>query len=63
MARVYITTGTITVCYTIDGAVGVGCPNKRDDVLLVQFFLKVISEGPAAGRYRPPNKGPITCDG
>ena len=43
MARVYITTGNISICYTIDGAVGTGCANKRDDVLLVQFFLKVIS--------------------
>jgi hypothetical protein len=64
MARVYIIAGgAISICYTIDAAVGAGCPNKKDDVLLVQFFLKVISEGPAADRYRPPNQKPITCDG
>ncbi len=27
--------------YMVDAAVGQGCPNHRDDVLLVQFFLHV----------------------
>jgi hypothetical protein len=29
-----------------DQAVGLGCPNKRDDVLLVQFFLAAFSSDP-----------------
>jgi hypothetical protein len=32
------------VLYSVDAAVGRGGANRRDDVLLVQFFLKVISE-------------------
>jgi len=51
------------VLFTNDSAVGTGCPNKHDDVLLVQFFLKVISEGPDAARYKPVNKPALTCDG
>ena len=49
--------------YTIDQAVGGGCPNKRDDVLLVQFFLKVVSEGPERALFTPPGRGPINTDG
>ena len=63
MARVYITSSVLKILYTIDQAVGAGCPNKRDDVLLVQFFLKVNAEGPQKTQYTPPSKGPITCDG
>ena len=34
--------------YVVDRAVGEGCPNHRDDVLLVQFFLRnlVPADGP-----------------
>ena len=46
MARVYLITGSLKLVYTVDFAVGTGCANKRDDALLVQFFLKVVSEGP-----------------
>jgi peptidoglycan hydrolase-like protein with peptidoglycan-binding domain len=41
MAKVILTT-TGDIFYTIEHAVGPGCPNRTDDVLLVQFFLKVI---------------------
>lgn len=47
MARVLLfddsVRGTV-VLYGVDEAVGLGGANLRDDVLLVQFFLKVISE-------------------
>jgi hypothetical protein len=46
MARIYgitnPTPGRIQVFYVGDQAVGQGCPNRSDDVLLVQFFLRVI---------------------
>lgn len=28
--------------FVVDRAVGEGCPNHRDDVLLVQFFLRTL---------------------
>jgi|SRR5579871_517710 len=43
MARVGILNfrGTgATVYYNVDAAVGDGCPNQREDVLLVQYLLK-----------------------
>jgi hypothetical protein len=63
MARVYLIDSSFKLCYTVDHAVGTACPNKRDDVLLVQFFLKVNAEGPQKAKYTPPGKPPITCDG
>jgi len=63
LARVYLVTGLLKLVYTIDQAVGSGCPNKRDDVLLVQFFLKVISEGPERTLFTPLGRGPIGTDG
>lgn len=63
MARVYITDNKIRVLYTVTNAVGQGCPNNRDDVLLVQFFLKAISEAPDRVGYAPPGYGPMRCDG
>lgn len=42
MARIYLTSTFLKMIYTTDQAVGTGCPNKRDDVLLVQFFLSNI---------------------
>jgi hypothetical protein len=38
--------------YNVDAAVGAGCPNKRDDVLLVQHFLITINNNPNA--FSPP---------
>ena len=63
MARVYLTSDNIKILYTVDMAVGVGCPNRRDDVLLVQFFLKVVSEGPETALYKPPGQPPMATDG
>jgi hypothetical protein len=38
--------------YNVDEAVGPSCPNRRDDVLLVQYFLKVAFDNGKA--YDPP---------
>lgn len=38
--------------YNIDSAVGPGCPNHREDVLLVQYFLVTINNNPSA--FSPP---------
>lgn len=63
MARIYLIDSSMKLCYTVEQAVGTGCPNRRDDVLLVQFLLKIISEGPEKTKYTPPGKGPLKCDG
>jgi hypothetical protein len=63
MARVYLITASLKLVYTIDQAVGNSCPNRRDDVLLVQFFLKVVSEGPQKSQFTPTGRGPMTTDG
>lgn len=64
MARVYLTNFEgMDVIYTVDQAVGTGCPNKRDDVLLVQFFLKVKSEGPQKSEFTPAGREPLKTDG
>ena len=65
MARMYLTTSaTAKWVYAVDQAVGSGCPNRRDDTLLVQFFLKVVSEGPEKARYKPPGVNvAMKCDG
>ena len=39
--------------YNIAAAVGPGCPNKRTDVMLVQFFLHQIYAHPTKARKRP----------
>src|SRR5882672_8015257 len=52
--------------YFIDGAVGQGRANRRDDVLLVQFFLKALSkrsEVESGESYQPPGQREIQVDG
>jgi hypothetical protein len=52
--------------YFIDGAVGQGRANRRDDVLLVQFFLKALSkrsEVESGESYQPPGQHEIQVDG
>lgn len=39
-------TSTIQIIYLIDQAVGRGCPNRRGDVLLVQFFIRLLQDQP-----------------
>jgi hypothetical protein len=66
MARVYLLTKPKLTdrAYTVDQAVGQGCPNRRDDVLLVQFLLRVAREdAPDSPGYRPPGQPPIAIDG
>ena len=65
MARVYLTGSTTQkVLYTVDQTVGPGGPNKRDDVLLVQLFLRVLTEeGGSEAPYRPPGRRPLAIDG
>jgi hypothetical protein len=52
--------------YSVDQPVGNGGVNRRDDVLLVQFFLRVAQEEDKASggdRFQPPGERPITIDG
>jgi hypothetical protein len=52
--------------YYIDGAVGQGRANKRDDVMLVQFFLKALSlraDTESGESYQPPGQRQIQIDG
>ena len=48
--------------YTVDAAVGPGGPNNREDVLLVQYFLREIFKGFPAFR-RNPFPGVVAVDG
>jgi len=51
--------------YNVGETVGPGAPNRRIDVLLVQFFLKVIIDNPQTfNRPMPPPPGrPMVVDG
>ena len=63
-ARIYFGSSAIPYVYVVDHSVGESGANKREDVLLVQFFLKAIMQD-AMGKigYRPPNERPVTVDG
>ena len=65
MARVFIYNSENTKhLYTVDQPVGAGGTNRRDDVLLVQFFLRVAMENSAGSvGYIPPGEQPISIDG
>lgn len=69
MARTYLNSprnSDLLVIYSVDQRVGPGCPNKRDDVMLVQFFLKVAREDAFTGKspgFIPPKVNPIEPDG
>lgn len=68
MARVYQVKGSVaavTVAYTNSAAVGPGCPNRREDVLLVQHLLRVAWEPAGASPgFRPPGEtDPLKADG
>ncbi len=60
-------TGTTSVpLYLIDRPVGRGQANMRDDVLVVQFFLRALAGVKAAGTgdtYQVPGAAPLTIDG
>lgn len=55
----------VTVAYSIDNAVGRGCPNQREDVLLVQHLLRIAWEdAPTSKGFRPPAETrPLNVDG
>ncbi len=65
MARVFISDESDRKhWYTVEKAVGQGCPNVRDDVFLVQFFLRrAMQDCPESKGYVPPGERPITIDG
>ena len=66
MARVYVSTSvpTIKVLYSVDQAVGPGCPNERKDVALVQFFLNGVSKpGGGLPGIQPPGETALKVDG
>jgi len=50
--------------FLIDKPVGSGCPNANDDVLLVQFLLRICSQNASdmAG-FQPPGEKPLDIDG
>lgn len=48
--------------YNVDQAVGKGCPNLPDDVMLVQFFIRELAKDPSVGPGTRPAT-PITVDG
>ena len=64
MARLYLVNrpgSLMNALYLIDEAVGKGCPNRTDDVALVQFFLRAIMED--AKIYTLPPSGKLSIDG
>jgi hypothetical protein len=55
----------VKVAYTVDQAVGTGCPNRREDVLLVQHLLRIAWRDAGASKgFRPPGETePLKTDG
>lgn len=68
MARVFHVknaNAAVKVAYTVDQAVGAGCPNRRDDVLLVQHLLRIAWKDVGASKgFRPAGETePLKADG
>ena len=65
MARIYLRHNQteMRVIYDLDLAVGRGGPNRHDDVLLIQFFLRVAMEDADSPGYKPPGQAAIGIDG
>lgn len=63
MPRVFLFNEAMQVVYSVDQTVGQGAANLREDVLLVQFFLRVLMEDRNGESFRPPGERPITIDG
>lgn len=56
----------LAFAYVVDCAVGAGCRNQRDDVLLVQFFLRVLGPRTVNGTnetFQPQGGPPLAIDG
>jgi hypothetical protein len=61
MARVMLTRDPeLPYFYNVDRAVGPGCPNARDDVLLVQYLMKIVFDN--LPNEKPPG-APLQVDG
>src|SRR5262245_35113496 len=70
MARVYLLSQPrklLTHLYVVERAVGNGGPNRRDDLLLVQFMLRVLmppqGSYPSQEVFQPPGQKPLAIDG
>ena len=65
MAHVVLkSTGNRREFFVIDQAVGAGLPNVPQDVLLVQFFLRIASETASGlAGFNPPGESPLAIDG
>jgi hypothetical protein len=63
--KVRTSAADISVAYTVDSPVGLGCRNDRDDVLLVQHLLRIAwSDAPNSKGFRPPGETqPLNVDG
>lgn len=48
--------------YNVSQAVGQGCPNQTDDVMLVQFFIRELAKDPTVGAGSRPSS-PVVVDG
>lgn len=57
--------GNVSLAYTVDSAVGIGCPNQRPEVLLVQHLLRLAWQNtPTSKGFRPPGEAePLKVDG
>jgi hypothetical protein len=57
--------GRIQFFYSVDQAVGTGCPNVRPDVKLVQFFLRILVDEDKSftGSVPATVKRPLNIDG
>jgi hypothetical protein len=56
----------LALAYVVDDAVGAACRNRRDDVLLVQFFLRVLGSRTVNGTketFQPQSEPPLAIDG
>lgn len=65
MPRLYFTGLQVQpVMISTDNSVGKGCTNQRNDVLLVQFMMRVVNESPANSNWwQKKEKRPLTIDG
>lgn len=64
MPRVFLfNDANMKVVYSVDQSVGQGGSNRKDDVMLVQFFLRVAMEVRLGKGFNPPGERPITIDG
>jgi len=65
MAYIEIATNTpYREVIVIDAAVGAGAPNQSEDVMAVQYLLRVASEASSeSAAFQPPGEPPVKIDG